>query len=71
MSTNRQIKSTMEQMLRAEGYVVKVSITAEGFSGTVNAMRDSATMVLKYPATMTPGDVVFSIRAILDTLNGK
>lgn len=70
-TTNTTMKRTMETMLRNYGYVAKANIVKDGFTLTFAAMPDRATMILKYPTTMTPGEVVFAARSTLDRLNGK
>ncbi len=67
----KQMEQTMADMLKAEGYVVQFRVLNDCFTATVRAMPDRAIMVLKYPATMTPGEIVFAVRSILNTLNGK
>lgn len=69
--TTRTMINTMQDMLRAEGYSVIITIKAHEYVATVSAMRNNAIMRLHYPDTMTPGDVVFAVRDILNTLNGK
>jgi hypothetical protein len=68
-STNRQMTQTMQQMLANEGYVVKVGITPTGYVAT--CAINCAEMTLKYGLHLTPGDVVWHVRAVLNKLNGK
>lgn len=68
----RNMINTMQDMLRNEGYSVIIAIKGSEYVATVPAMRNNAIMRLHYPLdTMTPGEVVFAVRDILDTLNGK
>jgi hypothetical protein len=67
-STHR-LTQTMEQMLANEGYVVKVGVTPGGYVAT--CAIDNAEMQLTYGLHLTPGDVVWNVRAVLNKLNGK
>lgn len=68
--TTRQIKTTMEEMLRNSGYVAKITINDKGYKAVL-AVSMSGQMTLEYPHTLTPGDVVWQIKNIFDTLNRK
>ena len=68
--TTRQMKTTMEEMLRNCGYTAAVTITNESYRVKL-AVSMSGTMTLEYPHTLTPGDVVWQVKNIFDTLNHK
>jgi hypothetical protein len=64
------MKQTMEAMLLNSGYHAKVSIPKSGYKVSL-AVSMSGTMTLEYPNTLTPGEVVFQVKSIFDTLNEK
>lgn len=68
-SVNHRMTRTMQEMLAAEGYVVKVGITPTGYVAT--CAIDNAEMTLKYGLHLTPGDIVWNVRAVLNKLNDK
>lgn len=68
-TTSQTMERTMEQMLANEGYVVKVRVAAHGYVATCAV--DNAEMTLTYGLHLTPGDVVWNVRALLNKLNGK
>jgi hypothetical protein len=68
-TTDQTMVRTMQQMLANEGYVVKVGITPGGYVAT--CAIDNAEMQLTYGLHLTPGDVVWNVRAVLHTLNRK
>jgi hypothetical protein len=68
-TTNQTMERTMEQMLANEGYVVKVRVTPTGYVATCAV--DNAEMQLTYGLHLTPGDIVWNVRALLNKLNGK
>lgn len=71
MSTNTKMKQTMEQMLRNEGYYLKVSIRKDGYHLTTDAVNHADSISLFYIDTHTPGEVVHMAKTFFDKLNGK
>lgn len=69
--TTRNMKATMEQMLLAEGYSVVIGIHKDGYTATVAELSYNGEMILSYPDSLTPGDVVFAVRDVLNKINGK
>jgi hypothetical protein len=69
-TTNQTMERTMQQMLANEGYVVKVRVAAHGYVATCT-ISGPAEMTLRYGLHLTPGDVVWNVRAVLNKLNGK
>lgn len=68
--TTLKMKTTMEEMLANSGYAAKITIGKEGYSVKL-AVSMSGEMTLKYPHTLTPGDVVWQVKSIFDTLNHR
>lgn len=69
-ATTRKMKATMEEMLRNSGYLAKVTINDKGYKAVL-AVSMSGQMTLEYPATLTPGEVVWQVKNIFDTLNHR
>lgn len=68
--TNLRMKKTMEEMLANSGYVATILINKDGYKAKL-AISMSGTMTLEYPHTLTPGEVVWQVKSIFDTLNHK
>ena len=68
--TNLRMKKTMEEMLRNSGYVARISIGKDHYTAKL-AVSMSGEMTLKYPHTLTPGEVVWQVKSIFDALNHK
>jgi hypothetical protein len=68
--TALRMKKTMEEMLANCGYVATVTIGKDFYTAKL-AVSMSGEMTLKYPVTLTPGEVVWQIKSIFDTLNHK
>lgn len=71
MSTNTRMKKTMEDMLKAHGYYLKVSIRKDGYHLTTDAVNHADSIALYYIDTHTPGEVVSLAIRFFDKLNGK
>jgi hypothetical protein len=67
----KQHEDNMVTILRNSGYSVQVKINTNNYRVTVPAIDMSGHMVLTYPDTLTPGEVVYAVKTILDKLNGK
>lgn len=68
--TTLRMKKTMEEMLANSGYVAKITIPADGYVVKL-AVSMSGEMTLKYPNTLTPGEVVWQVKSIFDAINHK
>jgi len=68
--TTLKMKKTMEEMLANAGYRVTITIGKEYYTARA-AVSMSGEMTLKYPNTLTPGEVVWQVKSIFDTLNHK
>lgn len=71
MNTATKMKSTMEQMLQAEGYYLKVSVRKDGYHLTTDAVNHADAVSLYYINSHTPGEVVHMAKTFFDKLNGK
>jgi hypothetical protein len=73
MDTNtRQMRSTIQNMLRAAGYSTVVTNDRGEWVVMVLGLVNFGTMRLFYPDDkVTPAEVVFSVRDLLDKINGK
>lgn len=68
--TTLKMKKTMEEMLWNSGYRVAITIGKEYYTAKA-AVSMSGEMTLKYPHTLTPGEVVWQVKSIFDTLNHR
>lgn len=68
--TTLRMKKTMEEMLRNSGYVATITIPKEGYHVKL-AVSMGGEMILKYPNTLTPGEVVWQVKSIFDAINHK
>ncbi len=71
MNTTTKMKQTMEQMLRNEGYYLKVSIRKDGYHLTTDAVSHADAISLYYINSHTPGEVVALAIKFFNKLNGK
>jgi hypothetical protein len=68
--TALRMKKTMEEMLRNSGYVVAITIGKDHYTARA-AVSMSGEMILRYPHTLTPGEVVWQVKSVFDALNHK
>lgn len=70
-TTTLKMKLTMETMISNSGYSVQVQILSTGYRCTSAAMPSNATMILEFPNSVSPGEVVWGVVDILNRLNAN
>lgn len=70
MNATAKMKQTMEEMLANSGHAVKVKILPLGYT-VETTVANGPKMSLTFSDQLTPGDVVFQTKNILDKIKGR
>lgn len=70
-TTITRMKKNMEDILRGNGYYLKVSIKKDGYYVSTDAVNHADSITLYYINSHTPAEVVGLATKFFDKLNGK